>query len=467
MGASSLNNGGTATPASETKTHSARTVIITAALATMLVPLNSTMLAVALPNIIEEFDVGLATSGWLITGYLIAMASLLPVGGKIGDRFGRRRMVLLGLILFGGSSIASGLAPNLPTLLAFRIMQGVAGAMITPNTGALIRESVPENRRGMAFGILGAIIGIAAGLGPPLGGALVEGAGWRAVFFVNIIVIVPAFILGWRILPKPMRSGSLGQFDILGAFALSAILIGVVSLLIYISRGADILVIAVGIPAIAIAIIGFGWREAHHPDPVFQPKIFRNRSFAAASLGIALTNLSMYSLLIAVPLFLVGRNGSSALQTGFVLTAMTMGMIFMSVGAGRMLDKYGRKIPTMVGLVVFALGTAPLAFAGVDVPMDALVLSLVLVGVGLGLAMTGLQTTSVESVDARQIGAAAGVYSTSRYLGSILGSAIIAGLIGADKGDIDGIGTVFIVSFVAAVLAMVTGLGLRAWPQQQ
>lgn len=444
-----------------------RIIVLTAALATMLVPLNSTMLAVALPSIIEDFEVGLATSGWLITGYLIAMASLLPLGGKVGDRFGRRNIVLLGLAMFGGSSIAAGFAPNLASLLVFRIMQGVAGALITPNTGALIRESVPEARRGMAFGILGAVIGVAAGLGPPIGGILTEFAGWRAAFFFSVIVVVPAFAIGWSNLPKLQRIGTFGQFDVIGALGLPTILVALVSILLYMARGGDTLVLAAGVPAIALVILGFGWRESRHPDPVFQPRIFRSKSFTASSLGIALTNLSMYSLLIAVPLFLVARDGSSALKTGMVLTSMTFGMIVMSVVAGRMLDRNGRRLPTAIGMVISAIGAAPMAFIGADVSVAALTFGLVLVGIGLGLAMTGLQTTSVESVEEDQVGAAAGVYATSRYLGSIIGSAIFAGLIGQEVGEIGDIGIVFMVSFVAAVLAVLTSLGLRPWPQQR
>lgn len=466
-----MNSDGTTTgitdSAQDSQKRSERMIVLTAALATMLVPLNSTMLAVALPSIIEEFEVGLATSGWLITGYLIAMASLLPLGGKIGDRFGRRNVVLVGLVLFGSASIAAGLSQNLPTLLVFRIMQGVAGALITPNTNALIRESVPEARRGMAYGILGAVIGVAAGAGPPIGGGLVEIAGWRAAFFFNVVVIVPAVILGWRILPKSKSFGSFGQFDIIGALGLPAILTAMVSLLLYVAQGGDALVLAAGVPVIGLAMIAFGWHEARHPDPVFQPRIFRNRSFAAASSGIALANLSMYSLLIGVPLFLASRDGASAMKTGLVLTTMTFGMIVMSVVAGRMLDRHGRKLPTAVGLVISAIGAAPIAILGADISVAALILGLIFVGIGLGLAMTGLQTTSVESVEDHQVGAAAGVYATSRYMGSILGSAIIAGVIGAEVGDIGNIGLVFYVSFIAAILAVFTALGLRTWPQKR
>ena len=170
----------------------------------------------------------------------------------------------------------------------------------------------------------------------------------------------------------------------------------------------------------------------------------------------------MYSLLIEVPLFLTERSGASPLKTGLVLTTMTLGMIVLSVVAGRMLDRNGRKLPTAVGLVISAMGAAPMAIIGADISVPALSFGLILVGIGLGLAMTGLQTTSVESVEGHQVGAAAGVYATSRYLDSILGSAIIAVVIGAEVGDIVNIGLVFYVSFIAAILAMFTVFGLRA-----
>ena len=155
------------------------------------------------------------------------------------------------------------------------------------------------------------------------------------------------------------------------------------------------------------------------------------------------------------------------MKTGLVLTTMTFGMIVMSVVAGRMLDCHGRKLPTAVGLVISAIGAAPIAILGADISVAALILGLIFVGIGLGLAMTGLQTTSVESVEDHQVGAAAGVYATSRYMGSILGSAIIAGVIGAEVGDIGNIGLVFYVSFIAAILAVFTALGLRTWPQKR
>ncbi len=173
-----------------------RPVVFTVVLGAMLAPLNSTMIAVAMPGIIDEFDVTLVRAGWLVTAYLIGMASLQPVAGKLGDRFGRRSLVLSGLLLFGLSSLAAASAPTLWFLLAFRVLQAVAGALIVPNGAALIREVVPEERRGASFGLLGALVAMAAALGPLVGGLLVEAAGWRGIFYVNLLLVLPALVIG-------------------------------------------------------------------------------------------------------------------------------------------------------------------------------------------------------------------------------------------------------------------------------
>ncbi|HUG64373.1 MAG TPA: MFS transporter, partial [Gaiellaceae bacterium] len=157
---------------------SERAVVLTAALAAMLLPLNSTMIAVAIPDIARDFgDAGSAT--WLVSGYLIVMASLQPLAGKLGDRFGRRPLILGGLGWFA-ASLGAALAPNLLVLIAFRLQQAVAGALAFPNAIALVRELLPVERRGAAFGTLGSAIALAAAAGPPLGGVLVALGGWRA-----------------------------------------------------------------------------------------------------------------------------------------------------------------------------------------------------------------------------------------------------------------------------------------------
>jgi len=162
------------------------------ALGAVLAPLNSTMVAVALPSITTDLGAGVAATGWLVTAYLIAMASLQPVAGRLGDRLGRRRLILGGLLGFGLTSLGATIAPTLPVLILMRIGQAASGAVVLPNGDALLREIVPDERRAGRFGLIGSAIGLAATLGPPLGGVLVETAGWRAMFAVNLVLVGPA-----------------------------------------------------------------------------------------------------------------------------------------------------------------------------------------------------------------------------------------------------------------------------------
>ncbi len=440
-------------------------VLLTVALGVMLVPLNSTMMAVALPAVIEAFEVGVASAGWLVIGYLVAMASLQPITGKIGDRLGRRRLVLVGLAFFGIASLGAGLAPNLWVLLLFRILQAIAGALVLPNSVAIVREVVPEERRARAFGLIGAVVAVAAALGPPLGGLLVEAADWPAIFYINLVVVVPALLLGWRWLPRVDPSGESTRIDTAGAVMLAIVLIATVGLLTSIGRGLNLLVgIAGGLAVIAVAII-FLVRESKHPEPIIPPRLFSSRAFASACGSNGLSNLVMYTLLLSVPLLLADRSGTSSLQSGLVLTSLWAPAIILAPVGGRLADKFGRRLPTSAGFTLMVLGVLPIALLGTEITLPALVGGLALVGTSLGLSMPGLLTTVVESVSAKEAGVAAGVNSTSRYLGSILGAVILVGFLGADRSNTDGLAVVFVIVLAAAVLATLVSLGLQPRPE--
>jgi len=214
-----------------------RFILLTVTLGIVLAPLNSTMIAVALPDVMKDFGVGIASAGWLVTAYLIAMASLQPIAGKLGDRWGRRRLILGGLGVFGFVSVAAALSPSLAYLLVFRVLQAVCGALIVPNGIALLREILPEHRRGAGFGLMGAGIAIAAASGPPLGGVLVEVAGWRAIFYVNLILVLPSLLIGWRSLPNLPIPDSRRVFDSIGAVLLPVLLVAVAWMFISFSKG--------------------------------------------------------------------------------------------------------------------------------------------------------------------------------------------------------------------------------------
>ena len=288
-----------------------RLILLTVMLGVFLAPLNSTMIAVALPDIMLDFDIGISRAGWLITAYLIAMASLQPLAGKLGDSFGHRTMVLSGFSVFGLVSIGAALAPSLPILLVFRVLQAVSAALIVPNGFALLREILPADRRGAGFGLMGAGIAVAAALGPPLGGILVEAGGWRAIFYVNLLLVVPALLIGLKHLPREKIAAFKLEFDVYGAMVLPTLLVATAWILISLSKGANLWVVGFGVPLIVVGAVLFGWYEKRHPDPILQLNFFLQKSFSAAAAGIGFANLAMYSLLVSIPLLLSSRSESS------------------------------------------------------------------------------------------------------------------------------------------------------------
>src|ERR687894_3304924 len=191
-------------------------VLLPVALGTMLAPLNSTMIAVALPELLGDFERSLAWGSWIVTSYLVAMAAVQPLGGSLGDRYGRRRLFLIGLTLFLAATVVAALSWSIEVLIAARTVQAIAGAMAIPNGTALVRSPLVPERQGRAFGIVASAIALAAGLGPPLRRAFTAALGWRWIFAANILLIAPPLILGLR-LPAVSSATSTGRFDLRGA----------------------------------------------------------------------------------------------------------------------------------------------------------------------------------------------------------------------------------------------------------
>ena len=276
-----------------------RGVLVGIALGTLLAPLNSTMIAVALPRIVDDFDSSIGTVGWLVTTYLLALAVVQPVAGKLGDRHGRRPFVVGGLIVFGLASLGAAAAPGLTLLIVFRVLQAVSGAVVFPNGAGLIRELVPADRRGGAFGIVGGSVAFAAGLGPLLGGLLLTVGGWRAIFLVNVPVVVAAVAVSWWAVPRRPGIVPATRFDWPGAALLAVVLVGSAVLVIE-SRHAPATLVP-GIALLAVLTFVFVRRELRHPDPVLQPRFFANRAFAGSNAAIAASNLAFYTVLLAMP----------------------------------------------------------------------------------------------------------------------------------------------------------------------
>jgi EmrB/QacA subfamily drug resistance transporter len=404
-----------------------RGLMFTVALAATLAPLNSTMLAVALPRIMRDLHAGVAGAGWLISTYLIAMASLQPAAGKLGDRLGRRRLFLLALAWFGAASVGATFAPSLIWLLIFRLQQAIAAAASVPNGAALIREAVPVARRASRFGLIGSATALAASAGPPIGGALATLLGWRSLFLLNVVLVIPALAVGLRVIPHAAPPTDPRSFDVAGAAGMLVLLSASAWTLTEL-RSFDR---RVGIGAVVVLGVG-SWllrHELNHPDPVVQPRFFRRRAFAGANGGFALGNIAMYSMLLVLPQLLDERAGWTSARAGLVLAAMFSAMIVMAPVGGALADRLGRRAPVTAGYVVLGSALTILAAAGPGISIRNLVLCLAVGGIGLGSSSAGQQAAAVEAVGPADAGMAAGVYSTSRYIGSIVGTSLMAGML--------------------------------------
>jgi len=271
------------------------------------------MVAVALPALMTAFGVGVAGVSWIVTLYLVTMASLQPVAGRLGDSYGHRRLFVAGCVGLGGASIACALAPTFPLLIAFRALQGVCASVVNPNGSAIIRHAFVADARGRAFGWLAACMTVGAAIGPAVGGLLVNRFGWASIFWVNLPILALVIPLAALRLPETVRQPRRG-FDAGGAVLLSLTLATGVVALSRVSRG-GLQTLAVAVAAVALAGVLYAW-ERRHAHPIVDFRLFRHPAFAGASVAVLLTNLVMYTTLLLIPLFMVGLQGRGPREVG-------------------------------------------------------------------------------------------------------------------------------------------------------
>jgi len=452
--------GGTAVATGE---RSQRGLLAAVTLGTTLAPLNSTMVAVALPDISDAFGVGVRDAGWIVVGYLIAMAVTQPIAGKLGDLFGRRGLFLGALAAFAGVTVGAALAPNLPTLIVMRVGMALTSATALPNGAALLRGEVPERRRAAAFGIVGASAGLAAAIGPPVGGALIALGGWQAMFWFNLPVVALALLLAFRSIPKVSVPRAAGRFDFRGAALLAGTLTALALVASAIGDHDEWKIFGLTCAALVMGAL-FIHTERQEREPLVSFELLRRPAFAAATATIFCSNLAMYAVLLVLPLFLQDLQGLEASEVGLVLGAWTLPVVLLAPVGGRLADRWGRRRPAMIGGVLILAGLAP--FLALDAGWSRGVIEglLVVVGVGMALQMPAIQTSAVEAVDEKDAGMASGVYSMGRYSGSIIGAAVLAAIIGSGAGAKlaeDDLLPVFVMVVIAAAGAVVAPRWLR------
>jgi MFS family permease len=395
------------------------------ALSIGLVPLNSTMLAVALPSIATEIGVEAAgLTQWLVAGYLLVGIALQSPAGKLSDAIGQARAIALGQTVFACGAVVGYLAHSVPTLVAARALMAAGGAVIVPSAMATLRVRLAPALRPRAFGRSRAVPPRAAALGPLPGGAPPPRLGWRSLFFVNAPPLAIAAALGWGA-PKVAASGRPLRLDLVGSLLLVTALV----LLVGATRAPSTAAIALaGVGVVTVA--GFVAWERRARDPVIDFTLFRRRVFAAAVSIIGLQNLAMYALLFALPLVLSRAFGTGSKDAGRTLIAMTVAMVVASFSSGRIVERLGPRATARIGAATAVAGMLTAALTPLSGPRD-LIPALVLLGVGLGLTTPPAQASGLDSVPAEKSGMAAGVSSTSRYLGGVAGVALVGGLLGS------------------------------------
>jgi EmrB/QacA subfamily drug resistance transporter len=440
-----------------------RTILVTVVLGAMLAPLNSTMITVALPTLLGDFGRSLVWGSWIVASYLVAMAAFQPLGGSLGDRYGRRRLFLIGLMLFLVATVVAALSWSIEVLIVARTVQAVAGATAIPNGTALVRSLIVPERQGRAFGTVASALALAAGLGPPLGGVLTAALGWRWIFAANILLIAPALILGLR-LPAVSSATSTGRFDLRGA---ALLICGLVSLVLALTVWRLPGVPLVLAPVLGLLAVGTSLALVLHtgrsPKPVLNLALFRARGFTPAATTVLLSNLTMYTLLLSLPVFLVGWGNWGDEHVGLLLAGLSLPMVFFSPLGGRLSDRSGRRLPAFLGTVLIALGTLPFLAIAPFWSWPVYLAPLVLQGIGLGLSTASVQATAIETVSLGQAGQAAGLFSTMRYLGSILGSSVMVAVLSGSTPPVENFRVLYAALLLSACGAIITAWGLPTW----
>jgi EmrB/QacA subfamily drug resistance transporter len=404
--------------------------------------LDTTIVNVAIPTMVSSLHASLDQILWVVSAYLLTFAVLLVTGGRLGDILGPRNLFIGGLAAFALASALCGMAQRPEQLIAARVAQGAAAAVLSPQTLAIISAIFPAQRRGAALGILSAVTAMAALLGPVVGGLLVTYLDWRWIFYVNLPIGIAGIVLALLFVPD-LRPGRRHRLDLVGVVLVSGGLFGVLFGLIEGQRygWAAIAGLPLTIPELMAAggvlLVAFVAWERFQNEPLLPLALFRNRNFSVMAWLMAVLWFGLVGLMITATIDLQSVLGMSAIQAGLTVTPITLTMGLVAPFAGRLTDRIGGRSLVFSGFLAAGAGMAGVAFVeSLTATSLTFVLPLAAVGFGMGCVIAPLTTEALREVPPVMVGAASGMLNTSRQLGSALGLAVIgavlqAGLVGA------------------------------------
>ena len=413
-------------------------VLVVLCLGFFMVLLDLTIVNIAIPSIIRDLKAELDQVLWVVNAYTLTYAVLLITASRLGDRFGQRNLFVIGLAVFTLSSAACGLSQTPDELIGFRVAQAIGGALLTPQTTAIITTIFPPQARGAAFGIWGAIAGVATTVGPIVGGLLVTYVSWRWIFYVNVPIGVITAALALYLIPN-RRSERYSPLALVSVLLASAGLFCICFGLIQGQRynwgtvthvaGLPLTIPEILIAGAALLILFFLW-DARQTSPLVPHELLKNRNFSITSGMSAMLNFGLIGMFLPFAIFLQSALGFSAIKAGLVLLPMSMASMVTAPFAGRLADRFGGKYLIMGGMFGFALGIILIDLqASTSTNFLTVLPGAVVAGLGMGFTFSPLVTTAMREVPRPLSGAASGLYNTIRQLGGAIGGAVIGAVL--------------------------------------
>jgi EmrB/QacA subfamily drug resistance transporter len=437
-----------------------RWVLVATVLGSGMAMLDSTVVNLALPRIAEDLDASFGQLQWIVNGYTLSLAALILLGGSLGDRMGRRRIFVVGAAWFTVASVLCAAAPTAELLIGARVLQGVGGALLTPGSLAIIQTSFAPSDRPRAIGAWSGLGGVAAGIGPFLGGWLVDVATWRSIFLINVPLGIVVVTISSRHVPESRDMASSGRLDVPGAVLGAAALAGIT----YGLTAQEWLICAVGV-AVAVGFVVFEMRVR---SPMVPMSIFRSAQFSATNVVTFLLYGAFAAALFLLGLVLQGPLGYSPLLAGAATVPLTIMMLLFSARAGAIAQRIGPRIPMTVGPLLCAVGLALLTLVEPGRSyVEAVLPGMLVFATGLTLTVAPLTTTALSSVASHLAGVASGVNNAVARTGSLVAVAAIPVIAGFTAGEavddttlLDGYANVL---WACSGIAVIAGIVSAVW----